>query len=59
MEVLDTKTLMVYRGLKRYSSLYWALTFVHFAVSVSLAVVAGISGDLYLIFWKLEWAWVR
>lgn len=57
--MLDTKTFLIYSGLKSYRGLFWGLAVGHTIISCAFGIVAGISGDLYLLFWRLEWGyWV-
>jgi hypothetical protein len=57
MEVLDSTSFLVYSGLKSYRGLFWGTSIGHMIVSMALAIVAGINGDLYLLFWRLEWGY--
>lgn len=59
MEVLDTTTLLVYKGLKKYSVFFWVSIIIHYVATVGLAVLSGLSGWLYLITWRVQWGfWI-
>eukprot|EP01122_Echinamoeba_exundans_P002146 TRINITY_DN12102_c0_g1_i1.p1 TRINITY_DN12102_c0_g1~~TRINITY_DN12102_c0_g1_i1.p1 ORF type:complete len:297 (+),score=27.34 TRINITY_DN12102_c0_g1_i1:293-1183(+) len=57
MEVLDSTSFLVYSGLKSYRGLFWGTSIAHVIISMAFAIVAGLSGDLYLLFWRLEWGY--
>lgn len=57
MEVLDTRTFLVYNGLKHYSKVFWTLALAHFVFTLIPSVLAGLSGEWYLLWWRILWGW--
>lgn len=59
MEVLDTKTFLVYHGLKRFRLFFWAAVTTHFTITLVPATLAGLQGEWYLIWWRVYWGnWI-